>query len=207
MTASRSPPGFLPVEGSGIVCRQMGPPGCGGRQAHACRANSATIGLRPLKTLPIMTVEQRLKDLGIELPTGTAPAANYANAVRSGNLLFLSGKAPLAEGGTLPKGRIGREFSADDGYRFARSATLDLIAVMKAELGSLDRVARIVDLQGFINATEEFEDHAKVLNGASDLLVEVFGERGVHARSVLGAVSLRAGLPIVLRAVVEVVPG
>jgi len=153
-----------------------------------------------------MSAEQRLKELGLSLPSGSAPAANYANAVRSGNLLFISGKAPLPENGKLPKGRLGREFSTEDGYRFARSAALDLIAVMKTELGSLDQVARVVEVQGFLNATAEFEDHAKVLNGCSDLLVEIFGARGIHARSVLGAGSLRAGLPLVLRAVVEVVP-
>ena len=153
-----------------------------------------------------MNAEQRLKELGLSLPSGSAPAANYANAVRSGNLLFISGKAPLPENGKLPKGRLGREFTTEDGYRFARSAALDLVAVMKAELGSLDQVARVVEVQGFLNATAEFEDHAKVLNGCSDLLVEIFGERGIHARSVLGAGSLRAGLPLVLRAVVEVVP-
>lgn len=151
-----------------------------------------------------MSAEQRIVELGIALPAGSAPAANYANAVRSGQLMFLSGKAPLAEAGVLPKGRLGREYDAAQGYAFARSACLDLIAVMRHELGSLDRVARVVELQGFLNASEDFEDHAKVLNGASDLLVAVFGERGVHARSVLGASSLRAGLPLVLRAVVEV---
>jgi enamine deaminase RidA (YjgF/YER057c/UK114 family) len=89
-----------------------------------------------------MSIEQRLSDLGIALPEGTAPAANYANAVRTGNLLFISGKAPLPEDDTLPKGKLGREFSVQDGYRFARSAALDLIAVMKAELGSIDRSTR-----------------------------------------------------------------
>ena len=152
-----------------------------------------------------MSAEQRIKELGLSLPSGSAPAANYANAVRTGNLLFISGKAPLPENGKLPKGRLGREFSTEDGYRFARSAALDLIAVMKTELGSLDQVARVVEVQGFLNATADFEDHAKVLNGCSDLLVEIFGERGIHARSVLGAGSLRAGLPLVLKAVVEVV--
>ncbi|HSD39349.1 MAG TPA: RidA family protein [Rhodocyclaceae bacterium] len=151
-----------------------------------------------------MTIEQRLTQLGITLPLGTAPAANYANAVRSGNLMFLSGKAPQAVDGKFPKGKLGKEFNVDDGYLFARSAALDLIAIMKTELGSLERVARVVDLQGFLNTTDDFEDHAKVLNGASDLLVQVFAERGVHARSVLGANSLRAGSPVVLRAVVEV---
>jgi enamine deaminase RidA (YjgF/YER057c/UK114 family) len=151
-----------------------------------------------------VSAEQRVKDLGLQLPPGTAPAANYANAVRSGNLLFIAGKAPLAEDGKLPKGRLGREFTTEDGYRFARTAALDLIAVMRAELGSLDRVARVVEVQGYANAVPEFEDHAKVMNGCSDLLVAVFGARGVHARSVLGASSLRSGVPVILKAVVEV---
>ena len=153
-----------------------------------------------------MSAEQRLRDLGITLPSGSAPAANYANAVRTGNLLFIAGKAPLPENGKLPKGRLGREFTTEDGYRFARSAAIDLIAVMRAELGSLDKVARVVEVQGFLNAVPEFEDHAKVLNGCSDLLVEVFGPRGIHARSVLGASSLRGGLPVILKAVIEIVP-
>ena len=153
-----------------------------------------------------MSAEERIRELGLTLPSGSAPAANYANAVRTGNLLFIAGKAPLPEDGKLPKGRLGREFTAEDGYRYARSAALDLIAVMRTELGSLDRIARVVEVQGFLNAVPEFEDHAKVLNGCSDLLVEVFGERGIHARSVLGASSLRGGLPVILKAVVEVVP-
>ena len=151
-----------------------------------------------------MSIEQRVKDLGISLPSGTAPAANYANAVRTGNLLFISGKAPLPEQGKLPKGKLGREFSVEDGYRFARSAAIDLLAVMKAELGSLDRVARIIEVQGFLNTVEDFEDHAQVLNGCSDLLVDIFGSKGVHARSVSGVNSLRGGLPVVLKVVVEV---
>ena len=151
-----------------------------------------------------MSIEQRIKELGITLPSGSTPAANYANAVRTGNLLFISGKAPLPENGQHPKGKLGREFSAQDGYSFARSAAIDLIAVMKAELGSLERVTRIVEVQGFLNTIEDFEDHAQVLNGCSDLLVDVFGSKGIHARSVVGANSLRAGLPVVLKAVVEV---
>jgi enamine deaminase RidA (YjgF/YER057c/UK114 family) len=151
-----------------------------------------------------VSIEQRLEELGISLPSGSAPAANYTNAVFTGNLLFISGKAPLPENGKLPKGKLGREFSSEDGYRFARSAAIDLIAVMKAELGSLDRVVQIVEVQGFLNATDDFEDHPKVLNGCSDLLVQVFGSRGIHARSVIGANSLRAGVPLILKAVIEV---
>ena len=153
-----------------------------------------------------MSAEQRVRELGLAIPAGTSPAANYVNAVRTGNLLFIAGKAPLPEDGRLPKGRLGKEFTVEQGYRFARSTALDLIAVMRAELGSLDRVARIVEIQGFLNAVPEFEDHPKVMNGCSDLLVEVFGKRGVHARSVLGASSLRGGLPVILKAVVEVAP-
>lgn len=151
-----------------------------------------------------MSAEQRVKEMGLSLPSGSAPAANYANAVRTGNLLFIAGKAPLPENGKLPKGRLGKEFTVEDGYRFARSAAVELLAVMRSELGSLDKVARVVEVQGFLNAVPEFEDHAKVLNGCSDLLVEVFQERGIHARSVLGASSLRGGLPVILKAVVEV---
>lgn len=153
-----------------------------------------------------MSAEHRIKEIGLSLPSGSAPAANYTNAVRTGNLLFISGKAPVAENGTLPKGRLGLEFTIEDGYRFARSAGLDLIAVMRTELGSLDRVARVVEIQGFLNTTPEFEDHAKVLDGCSDLLVEIFRDRGVHARSVLGASSLRSGVPVILKAVVEAMP-
>jgi enamine deaminase RidA (YjgF/YER057c/UK114 family) len=151
-----------------------------------------------------MSPEQKIKELGIELPAGTAPAANYANAVRSGNLLFIAGKAPLPVAGKLPKGRLGKEYTKEQGYEFARSACIDLIAVMKSELGSLENVAKIVELQGFVNAVESFEEHPKVMNGASDLLVAVFGENGIHARSVLGATSLRGGLPIILKAIVEI---
>ena len=151
-----------------------------------------------------MSAEQKLKELGILLPAETPPAANYANAVRSGNLMFLAGKGPLPENGSLPKGKLGEGFTVDEGYRFARSAAINLLAVMRAELGSLDKVARIVEVQGFINAVPDFEEHAKVLDGCSDLFVAVFQERGVHARSVLGASSLRMGLPVVIKAIIEV---
>lgn len=152
-----------------------------------------------------MSIEQRLRELGITLAPASAPAGNYAAAARTGNLLFLSGKAPLpGADGTRPRGRLGAEYDAEDGYRFARSAGLDLLAVLQTELGSLDRVARIVEVQGFLNATTGFTAHARVLDGCSDLLAEVFGERGLHARSVVGVSSLREGVPVVVRGVVEV---
>jgi len=151
-----------------------------------------------------MTPEDRITTMGIEMPECSNPAANYTNAVQTGNLMYLAGKAPRAVDGLLPKGRLGLEFTTEQGYAFARSAALDLIAVMKSELGELSRVARVVEIQGFVNATPEYEEHAAVLNGASDLLVEVFGEAGVHARSVFGASSLRGNVPVILKGIVEV---
>lgn len=154
-------------------------------------------------TAPVHTAEQRLRDLGLVLPPASGPAGNYAPTVRSGQLLFLSGKAPVAEGGHKPRGKLGRDYTADDGYRLARGACLDLLSALQAALGSLDKVLRIVELHGALNTTADFEDHARVLDGASDLLVEVFGQAGVHARSVIGVASLRGGVPLTVRATVE----
>ena len=151
-----------------------------------------------------MNIDERLSERGIQLPTASNPAANYTNCVQTGNLLFVSGKGPLPSEGPPPKGKLGAEFTTEDGYVFARLTALDILAAVKLELGTLNRVRRVVKLQGFVNATEDFEEHPKVLNGASDLMVEVFDGRGVHARSVLGATSLRAGLPIVIEAIFEV---
>ena len=151
-----------------------------------------------------MTIEERLTELGIELPVASNPAANYTNCVRTGNLLFVSGKGPIPTDGPAPRGKLGREFSTQEGYAFARLTGLDILSAVQLELGTLDRVRRVVKLQGFVNATADYEEHPKVLNGASDLMVEVFEERGVHARSVLGATSLRAGLPIVIESIFEV---
>ncbi len=151
-----------------------------------------------------MSAEKRLKQLGIELPPVTPPVANYVNAVRSGKLLFLAGKGPSAVDGLRPMGKLGREFSVEQGYKFARSTGLALLAVMKAELGSLDRVARVVKLLGMVNGVPEFSDQPKVINGCSDLLVEVFGERGRHARSAVGMGSLPNGIPVEIEVIVEV---
>jgi enamine deaminase RidA (YjgF/YER057c/UK114 family) len=150
-------------------------------------------------------IEQRLSELQITLPRASDPAANYTNCVESNGLLFVSGKGPSpALGAKAPKGKLGRELTTRQGYDLARSTGLDILAVVKLALGDLDRVSRVVKLQGFVNATEDFEEHPQVLNGCSDLMVEVFGKKGVHARSVLGAVSLRAGLPVIIESVFEV---
>ncbi|MDB5992804.1 MAG: RidA family protein [Herbaspirillum sp.] len=142
-----------------------------------------------------MSAEKRIRELGIKLTQASAPAANYKNASRWGNTVYLAGKGPSPENGAFPQGKLGREYTVEQGRHFARTAALELISALRDELGSLDEVAQIVELQGFVNAMEDFKDHAAVLDGASNLFVEIFGELGVHARSVLGANSLRGGCP------------
>lgn len=151
-----------------------------------------------------MSAEKKLKELGIALEKPSAPVANYVNAVRAGNLLFLAGKGPRAVEGVRPAGKLGREFNIEQGYKFARTIAIDHLAVLKAELGSLDKVKRVVKVLGMVNAVPEFTDHPKVINGYSDLLVEVLGERGKHARSAVGMGSLPSAIPVEIEAVVEV---
>jgi len=154
----------------------------------------------------MMTPEQRLRELGIEIRTSSRPAGNYSAAARSGSLLFLSGKAPVAVDGQKPRGRLGMEYDSHDGYRFARSACLDLLGAMRDAIGSLDKVSRIVELHGSLCTTPDFEEHARVMDGASDLLAEVFGPLGDHARSVIGVNSLRDGVPLTVKAIIECAP-
>ncbi len=130
--------------------------------------------------------------------------ANYVNAVRTGNLLYLAGKGPGLPGHPLPVGKVGRDFTKEQGYEHARQTGLSLIAVMKAELGDLDRVKRIVKLLGMVNATPEFGEQPEVINGCSDLFVSVFGDRGRHARSAVGMGSLPRGIPVEIEVIVEV---
>ena len=149
-----------------------------------------------------MMIEERLVDLGIELPPVPAPAGNYVHAVRTGNLLYLSGKGP----GNVT-GKVGGGISVDDAYRHARETGLILIAVMRQELGSLDRVNRIVKVLGMVNAVPDFGQQPKVVNGCSDLFVEVFGEKGRHARSAVGMGSLPGGIPVEIEVIVEIDDG
>ena len=152
-----------------------------------------------------MSAEQRLKQLGIDLGKVSSPVANYVNAVRTGNLLFLAGKGPRPDAsGKRPAGKVGRDYTAEEAYQHARTVGLDLIAVMKSELGSLDRVKRIVKVLGMVNAVPEFTDHPKVINGCSDLFVEVFGDAGKHARSAVGMGSLPMAIPVEIECIVEV---
>ena len=148
--------------------------------------------------------EANLKRLKLELGPVSQPVATYVNAVRTGNLLFLAGKGPRPENGKRPSGKVGRDYTAEQAYQHARTVGLDLLAVMRAELGSLDKVKRVVKVLGMVNAVPEFTDHPKVINGCSDLFVEVLGERGKHARSAVGMGSLPMGIPVEIECIVEV---
>ncbi len=153
-----------------------------------------------------MKIERRLKKLGIQLETPTSPLGNYVNAVRTGNLLYLAGKGPGLAGKKLPVGKVGRDFTREQAYQYARDTGISLISTMKAELGDLDRVRRIVKLLGMVNAVPEFGEQPEVINGCSDLFVEVFGERGRHARSAVGMGSLPRGIPVEIECILEIGP-
>ena len=153
-----------------------------------------------------MGAEARLKDKGITLPTPTTPLANYVGAVQTGNLLFLSGHGPFRPQGKFTHvGKVGAELTLEQGYQVAREVGLNLLATARAALGSLDRVKRVVKVLGMVNATEDFGEQPKVINGFSDLMVEVFGEAvGKHARSAVGMGSLPMQIPVEIEMVVEV---
>ena len=153
-----------------------------------------------------MSAEARLKKLGLVLPRLQQPTANYLPYRLVGNLLFLSGQGPRDENGRALTGKLGADVSLDEGYRRARLIGLGLLAAMRDALGSLDRVEFIVKLLGMVNATPEFNDSPKVINGCSDLLVEVFGDAGRHARSAVGNVMLPNQISVEIEAIVAVKP-
>jgi enamine deaminase RidA (YjgF/YER057c/UK114 family) len=147
--------------------------------------------------------EARLKQLNLTLPADQAPAANFVNSVQTGKLLFLSGNTP---GGQWPlKGKVGKDLTVEQGYQSARQAGLIMLSKMRTALGSLDRVKRIVKVLGMVNSAEDFSDQPKVVNGFSDLMVEVFGEAiGKHARSAVGMAGLPGNAPVEVEMIVEV---
>jgi len=150
-------------------------------------------------------IDRRLSELGITIPTPAAPVANYVGWVRTGNLVFTAGQVPLKDGKFLYQGKVGKDVSLDEAIEAAKLCALNIIGQVKAACdGDLDRVKRIVKLVGFVNGTPEFADQPKVINGASDLLVAVFGDKGKHARSAVGAGSLPLNLSVEIEAVVEI---
>ena len=148
--------------------------------------------------------EQRLRERGIVLPAVSPPVANYVPYVRTGNLVFLSGVGPRRPDGKLATGKVGGDVTIEEAYQHARLAGLALLAVLRAGVGSLDSVVRPVKVFGMVNAVPEFADHPKVINGCSDLFVEVFGERGRAARSAVGMASLPFGITVEIEATFEV---
>lgn len=150
-----------------------------------------------------MSIEARLSELGITLPQAAAPVASYVPVVIHGDLAYVSGQVSFVDG-ELFKGRLGEDVSLEDGIKAARGCGLMILAQLKAALGSLDRVERVVKLGGFVNSTPDFTDQPKVVNGASDLMLEVFGELGKHARAAVGVPSLPLGVAVEVDAVVAV---
>jgi enamine deaminase RidA (YjgF/YER057c/UK114 family) len=148
-----------------------------------------------------MSHEAKLAELGIELPAVPPPAGNYVHAVRTGNLLYLAGKGPI-DGDA--RGKVGADVSTEDAYQHARQVGLTLLAVMKQELGSLDKVKQIVKVLGMVNAAPDFGQQPAVINGCSDLFVEVLGDAGRHARSAVGMGSLPNQITVEIEVIVEV---
>ena len=151
-----------------------------------------------------MQAEARLKEMGIKLPPAVTPVANYLPAVRTGNLVFLSGHGPFKEDGSLITGKVGSELTAEKGYEAARRVAVGLLGSLKAEIGDLEKVKRVVKLLGLVNCPSDFTDQPKVINGASDFLVEVFGARGKHARSAVGTNALPMNIAVEIEMIVEV---
>jgi enamine deaminase RidA (YjgF/YER057c/UK114 family) len=151
-----------------------------------------------------MRVEARLKELGLELPPTPRPAANYVGAVQTGNLLFVSGHGPTQDGKITYLGKLGKDLSIEEGYAAARLVALNCLATAKSVLGELDRIKRVVKILGMVNCTADFGDHPKVINGASDLLVHLFGEPGRHARSAVGMQALPFGIAVEIEMIFEV---
>lgn len=155
-----------------------------------------------------MSYEQKLMQLGITLPAPPKPVATYIPAVLAGDLLFLSGVIPFRDGTLVFEGKLGRELTVEQGYEASRVALLNALAIVRQELGSLDRVRRVVRMTGHVASAAGFVQHPAVINGASDLLVGIFGEAGQHARVALGAAELPLNAPVELELIIQVrLPG
>lgn len=151
------------------------------------------------------TIEKRLAELGVTIPAAAKPVANYVGWVRTGNLVFTAGQVTLSDGKLAYQGKVGGEIAMEDAHKAARLCAINILAQLKDACGGdLDRVVRIVKLVGFVNAVPEFADHPKVINGASDFMVEVFGEKGKHARSAVGSGSLPFNVAVEVEAVAEI---
>lgn len=148
--------------------------------------------------------ETKLKESGIVLTTPASPVANYVNAVRVGNMLYLAGKGPQKADNSYITGKLGKELTIEQGYEAARLTAINHLAVLRSELGSLNKVKRIVKVLGMVNCTDDFKDQPRVINGYSDLMVEIFNDRGKHARSAVGMASLPFNMAVEVEVIVEI---
>jgi enamine deaminase RidA (YjgF/YER057c/UK114 family) len=163
------------------------------------------IGLSIVSSVAVgQSVEAKLKEQGIELAKPTASLANYVKAVRTGNLVFLSGHVSNRADGTGIKGKLGKELTVEQGYEAAKLSAIGLLSSLKAEIGDLNKVKRIVKVLGMVNSAPDFADHPKVVNGCSDLLVNVFGDKGKHARSAVGVAALPSDYAVEVEMIVEI---
>ena len=156
------------------------------------------------KEITTTIAEDKLKALNIELPEPAAPVANYVNAVQTGKLIFLAGKGPNKPEGGYITGKVGEDLTVEEGYEAARLAGITQLAVLKAELGNLDRVKRIIKVLGMVNCAPDFGNQPEVVNGFSDLMVEVFGDKGKHARAAVGMGSLPRNIAVEVEMIVEI---
>jgi enamine deaminase RidA (YjgF/YER057c/UK114 family) len=149
-------------------------------------------------------IESKLREMGLELPPTPPPQAKYVPAVRAGDLVFVSGMGPLKDGQITYIGRVGAEFSESEGYECARLCALNALSAAKSVIGSLDKITRVVQLRGFVNSAPGFERQPEVVNGASELMISLFGEQGQHARAALGTSALPRNIAVELEAVFQV---
>jgi enamine deaminase RidA (YjgF/YER057c/UK114 family) len=150
------------------------------------------------------TPEERLQELGVSLPSPAVPVAAYVPCVRTGNLVYVSGQVPVVDGKPSHLGHLGDEVDLEDGRAAARTCAVNVLAALKAELGELSRVRRVVKVTGFVASTPGFPDHPKVVNAASELFGDAFGDAGRHARAAVGVAALPLGVPVEVEAIVEV---
>jgi len=150
-------------------------------------------------------IEKKISQMGITLPDTPAPIANYVPFVKTGKLVYLSGLGPAAEpDGSIPRGKLGFDMTVEEGYKAARLVGINVLARIKGAIGDLDKVKRVIKLLTMVNSTPEFDQHPTVANGCSDLMVEVFGDRGRHARSAVGMAGLPNGIPVEIEIIIEV---
>jgi enamine deaminase RidA (YjgF/YER057c/UK114 family) len=152
----------------------------------------------------MQTPEERLQELGVSLPAPAIPVAAYVPCVRTGNLVYVSGQVPVAEGKPTHVGHLGADVDLEAGRAAARTCAVNVLAALKAELGELSRVRRVVKVTGFVACTADFTDHPKVINAASELFGDAFGDAGRHARAAIGVAALPLGVPVEVEAIVEV---